>query len=72
MPYVICWLQVLDLHDNELSHVPEEIGTLVSLQVLNLQNNRLKSLPSCIGNLTALQILNVNGNFCFVLDYNLS
>jgi hypothetical protein len=52
---------VLDLHNNELTHLPNEIFELKALQVLHLQNNKLKALPSSIGHLQRLQILNLRG-----------
>ncbi|ELT97818.1 hypothetical protein CAPTEDRAFT_217214 [Capitella teleta] len=58
----LCYLKVLDIHDNEMSHLPDDIGCLSALQVLHLQNNKLKSLPSGVGELRNLQILNLKGN----------
>ncbi|NWW83782.1 LRSM1 ligase, partial [Rhynochetos jubatus] len=55
-------LKVLDLHDNQLTLLPADIGQLTSLQVLNLERNLLKCLPHSIGDLAQLQMLNVKGN----------
>ncbi|XP_067106976.1 E3 ubiquitin-protein ligase LRSAM1 isoform X1 [Osmerus mordax] len=55
-------LKVLDLHDNQLTSLPHDIGQLSSLQVLNVENNLLKALPEGIGDLRFLQTLNVKGN----------
>ncbi|XP_029467947.1 E3 ubiquitin-protein ligase LRSAM1 isoform X2 [Rhinatrema bivittatum] len=55
-------LKVLDLHDNQLTLLPGDIGQLTSLQVLNVERNLLSSLPESIGNLIQLQTLNVKGN----------
>ncbi|KAK2182005.1 hypothetical protein NP493_372g05009 [Ridgeia piscesae] len=55
-------LRVLDLHCNELTHLPDGIELLQSLQVLNVEQNRLKSLPPGIGKLHQLQTLLLKGN----------
>ncbi|XP_006768604.1 PREDICTED: E3 ubiquitin-protein ligase LRSAM1 isoform X2 [Myotis davidii] len=55
-------IKVLDLHDNQLTALPEDIGQLTALQVLNLERNQLTHLPRSIGNLTQLQTLNVKDN----------
>lgn len=38
-------LEALVLHDNQLSSLPESIGSLKALRVLCLSSNRLTSLP---------------------------
>ena len=53
--------QVLDLHCNELSKLPEAMEELQSLQVLNVEQNKLKSLPAGIGKLQRLQTLLLKG-----------
>ncbi|XP_045878852.1 E3 ubiquitin-protein ligase LRSAM1 [Meles meles] len=55
-------IKVLDLHDNQLSALPDDIGQLTALQVLNLERNQLTYLPRSIGNLIQLQTLNVKDN----------
>ncbi|KAF6327648.1 leucine rich repeat and sterile alpha motif containing 1 [Rhinolophus ferrumequinum] len=55
-------IKVLDLHDNQLTALPEDIGQLTALQVLNVEKNQLTYLPHSIGNLTQLQTLNVKDN----------
>ncbi|XP_030062432.1 E3 ubiquitin-protein ligase LRSAM1 [Microcaecilia unicolor] len=55
-------LKVLDLHDNQMTSLPADIGQLTSLQVLNIERNLLSSLPESIGNLIQLQTLNMKGN----------
>uniref|UniRef100_A0A9L0TSW9 E3 ubiquitin-protein ligase LRSAM1 n=1 Tax=Equus caballus TaxID=9796 RepID=A0A9L0TSW9_HORSE len=55
-------IKVLDLHDNQLTALPDDIGQLTSLQVLNVERNQLTYLPRSIGNLTQLQTLNVKDN----------
>ena len=58
---VVC-IQVLDLHCNELTHLPDGIEVLQSLQVLNVEQNRLKNLPPGIGKLHQLQTLLLKGS----------
>uniref|UniRef100_A0A8C9VV32 Leucine rich repeat and sterile alpha motif containing 1 n=1 Tax=Scleropages formosus TaxID=113540 RepID=A0A8C9VV32_SCLFO len=53
---------VLDLHENNLTSLPEDIGQLKALQVLNAEKNQIKALPETIGDLHLLQTLNVKGN----------
>lgn len=55
-------LKVLDLHENQLTSLPEDIGKLASLQVLNVERNQIKKLPESIGDLCLLQTLNAKGN----------
>uniref|UniRef100_A0A667IJ05 Leucine rich repeat and sterile alpha motif containing 1 n=1 Tax=Lynx canadensis TaxID=61383 RepID=A0A667IJ05_LYNCA len=60
LEYQMCL--VLDLHDNQLSALPDDIGQLTALQVLNVERNQLTYLPRSIGNLIQLQTLNVKDN----------
>ncbi|XP_058997353.1 E3 ubiquitin-protein ligase LRSAM1 isoform X2 [Mustela nigripes] len=55
-------IKVLDLHDNQLSALPDDIGQLTALQVLNVERNQLTYIPRSIGNLIQLQTLNVKDN----------
>ncbi|XP_055964755.1 E3 ubiquitin-protein ligase LRSAM1 isoform X2 [Sorex fumeus] len=55
-------IKVLDLHDNQLTVLPEDLGQLTALQVLNVERNQLTSLPRSTGRLAQLQTLNVKGN----------
>ncbi|XP_078183741.1 E3 ubiquitin-protein ligase LRSAM1 isoform X6 [Callithrix jacchus] len=55
-------IKVLDLHDNQLTALPDDLGQLTALQVLNVERNQLTQLPHSIGNLTQLQTLNVKDN----------
>lgn len=55
-------IKVLDLHDNQLTALPDDIGQLTALQVLNVEKNQLTDLPRSIGNLNQLQTLNVKDN----------
>uniref|UniRef100_A0A673BAJ3 RING-type domain-containing protein n=1 Tax=Sphaeramia orbicularis TaxID=375764 RepID=A0A673BAJ3_9TELE len=55
-------LKVLDLHENNLTSLPEDMGKLVSLQILNVEKNHLKALPESIGFLRLLQTLNLKSN----------
>ncbi|XP_018414869.1 PREDICTED: E3 ubiquitin-protein ligase LRSAM1 isoform X2 [Nanorana parkeri] len=60
-------LKVLDLHDNQISSLPADIGQLTSLRVLNVERNALRALPDSIGDLVQLQTLNVKANKLKVL-----
>jgi len=60
-------LQILNLHDNQLSTLPKSIGKLNYLQKLNLEGNQLTSLPESIINLQSLQRLNLSYNQLFTL-----
>ncbi|XP_036039448.1 E3 ubiquitin-protein ligase LRSAM1 isoform X2 [Onychomys torridus] len=55
-------IKVLDLHDNQLTALPDDMGQLTVLQVLNVEKNQLTHLPRSIGNLLQLQTLNVKDN----------
>jgi len=55
-------LQVLDLHDNQLSELPAQLGELTQLSRLNLSHNRLQSLPEPVFLLAELRLLQVNNN----------
>ncbi|KAM9193221.1 toll-like receptor 1 [Mergus octosetaceus] len=51
----------LDLHNNQITSVPQGIAELKSLKELNLASNRLADLPGCDG-FSALEILNMEMN----------
>uniref|UniRef100_A0A8C2QK47 E3 ubiquitin-protein ligase LRSAM1 n=1 Tax=Cricetulus griseus TaxID=10029 RepID=A0A8C2QK47_CRIGR len=55
-------IKVLDLHDNQLTALPDDMGQLTALQVLNVERNQLTHLPRSIGNLLQLQTLSVKDN----------
>uniref|UniRef100_A0A2I3FV91 E3 ubiquitin-protein ligase LRSAM1 n=1 Tax=Nomascus leucogenys TaxID=61853 RepID=A0A2I3FV91_NOMLE len=55
-------IKVLDLHDNQLTALPDDLGQLTALQVLNVEKNQLMQLPRSTGKLTQLQTLNVKDN----------
>lgn len=55
-------LQILDLHDNNISLLPEDMGALEQLTKLNLSHNKLNFLPLGFYNLKSLRVLNLNHN----------
>jgi Leucine rich repeat len=55
-------LQDLNLHGNQFTSLPPEIGQLALLQRLDLNDNALTSLPPEIGQLALLQRLDLNDN----------
>ena len=52
----------LDLHFNQLTQLPKEIGNLVNLTWLYLSDNQLTQLPKEIGNLVNLTALDLSDN----------
>ena len=50
-------LEKLQLHGNQLRHLPSSISGLVSLQSLSVQSNALRSLPDGITCLQASAVL---------------
>lgn len=55
-------LNILDLTNNKLAHLPESISKLKNLKVLKLNNNKLKNLPSAVSELSKLQELYLSSN----------
>lgn len=54
--------ELLDLSDRGLTHLPAEIGTVISVTRLYLASNHLTELPPEIGQLTRLEVLDLKGN----------
>ncbi|CAH8575912.1 unnamed protein product [Schistosoma curassoni] len=52
----------LDLSYNQIGHLPDSIGELVSLEILDLTSNRLEGLPNRIGELVRLVQLELESN----------
>ena len=52
----------LNIHDNNLTTLPESIDNLIHLKYLYIQHNNLTTLPESIGNLIHLQHLNIKHN----------
>ncbi|GFH24158.1 uncharacterized protein HaLaN_21894, partial [Haematococcus lacustris] len=51
MAFKVCslpLLQLLSLHDNQITHLPEAVATLPSLITLDLQFNPLRQLPDSL------------------------
>lgn len=55
-------LEKLYLSYNQISEIPESIGSFSKLEYLNLSNNRLSTLPDSIGTLQNLHMLFLNHN----------
>ncbi|MBP5092444.1 MAG: leucine-rich repeat domain-containing protein, partial [Abditibacteriota bacterium] len=53
---------VIDLHDANLTTLPESIGNLTGLYLLNLSFNKITALPASFGNLKNLKWLYLNNN----------
>ena len=66
MPYAglfcIKGLSFLELDSNQLTSLPESIGSLQKLELLNVSSNRLEALPTTIAQLTSLKLLNAECN----------
>jgi Leucine-rich repeat (LRR) protein len=58
----LCFAMRRQLDGNELTSVPEEIGSLTNLQTLWLQDNQIASVPASLGHLTGLRQLLLSHN----------
>ncbi|XP_029445281.1 toll-like receptor 1 [Rhinatrema bivittatum] len=54
-------VKILDLHNNQISHIPKTIMTLTFLEELNLAFNWLTELPDC-SHFSSLAVLHVENN----------
>ncbi|KAK1602861.1 hypothetical protein QYE76_016655 [Lolium multiflorum] len=61
------YLHVLDLNRQDITELPDSIGSLKMLRYLNLSGTSIAVLPSSIGRLFSLQILKLTN--CHELDY---
>lgn len=59
----------LKLCSNNLTKLPEDIGSIKNLQILNLENNDFIELPSSIRKLENLLELNLSNNDRIILPY---
>ncbi len=60
-------MDVLDLHNCGLTHLPRQIGLFTGLTRLNLQHNALEAIPREIGQCRALQTLDLSQNRLLLL-----
>ena len=56
------WLKYLDLSCNELTELPDSMGSMKSLKHLFLQTNQLDLLPDALGDHHVLETLNIAEN----------
>lgn len=61
----------LNLSGNQLTTLPDSIGSLIHLTILDLDENRLTKLPDSICNLSKLNILNLDDNQLIELPKNI-
>ena len=52
----------LDLKDNDITVLPDEIGSATKLEFLRLENCSIQNLPSSIGNMKGLRLVNLYHN----------
>ena len=57
----------LDIRKQNITILPDSIGSLTNLRILNLDKNQLTALPESIGNLTNLTSLNLMENQLTIL-----
>lgn len=55
-------LNYLNIHQTDLTEIPEQIGKLVNLTTLVLHSNNISKLPSSIKNLSKLKVLDCSRN----------
>lgn len=60
--YELDWLYRVDMHENEITEVPEDIGSLAMLEELSFAFNHLSSFPSSLALLQRLTHLDLAGN----------
>jgi len=58
------YLDITELYlgNNQITNIPESIGSLINLQVLNLSYNKIINIPESIGSLVNLGILYLSNN----------
>jgi leucine-rich repeat protein SHOC2 len=61
----------LNISGNQLTTLPESIGSLIHLTILDLDENRFTKLPDSICNLSKLNILNLDDNQLIELPKNI-
>jgi len=59
---ILTSLEILDLNNNNITHLPDSIGALNTLKHLDLSNNNIKTLPNSIESLNSLEYLDLSGN----------
>lgn len=56
-------LQTLDLDENDITQLPDEVGSLKDLVTLTIRKNQIRKLPNTIGSASKLRQLDLGSNY---------